>query len=146
MCILLFCVVKYSLGLRELTMSYSYVKCFEGSVVWNVSNLPHEGILTSESNIICVQLFANSERRVCESSFPASAYGCTDPAGRRREHWRASMVRCRALQTLNLPRSRSAEVITSCWESKRYCKAADWVSVLWDYLEFRSIKQSKLWE
>lgn len=75
MCILLFCVLKCSLGLRELTMSYSYVKCFEGPVVWNISKLPHEGILTSESNIICVQLVANREGRVCESSFPASVYG-----------------------------------------------------------------------
>lgn len=73
-------------------MSYSYVKCFEGSVVWNISKLLHEGILISESNIICVQLVANRER-VRESGFPASAYRRTDPAGRSQEHRRASTAR-----------------------------------------------------
>lgn len=92
MCILLFCVVKCSPGLSELTMSYSYVKCFEGPVVWTISKLPHEGILTSESNIICIQLIATKERRVGESGFPASAYRCKDCAGRRKEHWATSTV------------------------------------------------------
>lgn len=64
-------------------MSYSYVKCCEGSVVWDISKLPHEGIRTSESNIIHVHSLL-MERGAHESSFPASLYGCADPAGRRR--------------------------------------------------------------
>lgn len=55
-------MLKCSAGLRELAMSYSYVKCFEESVAWNISKRPLEGILTYESNIICVQLVANRER------------------------------------------------------------------------------------
>lgn len=52
-------------------MSYSYVKCCEGSVVWDVSKVPHEGIGTSESNIIPVCSLL-TERGACESSFPGS--------------------------------------------------------------------------
>lgn len=128
MCILLFCVVKCSLGLRELTMSYSYVKCFEGSVVWNVSNLPHEGILTSESNIICVQLFANSERSVWKQlpSLRVQMYrSCWKKAGAL-ESFHSPMP-CSAHP--NLPWSRSAEAITSCWKRKRSCKEADYTSL-----------------
>lgn len=44
-------------------MSYSYVKCFEESVVWNISEQPHVRILPYESNIICIQLVANRERK-----------------------------------------------------------------------------------
>lgn len=47
---------------------------------------------------------------------------------------------------LELCRSRSAEAINNCWESKRSCEEAHCVSVAWDYLEFRSIKQNKLLE
>lgn len=72
-------------------MSYSYVKCCEESVVWDISKLPHEGIRASESNIIHVHSLLR-ERGACESSFPASLYGCADPAGRRQEWWRTSLV------------------------------------------------------
>lgn len=75
--------MKCSLSLRELKTSNSYVKCCEGSVVWGISKMPHEGIRTSESNIICVHPLL-MERGACESSFPASLYRCVDPAGRRR--------------------------------------------------------------
>lgn len=52
-------------------MSYSYVKCCEGSVVWDISKVPHEGMRTSESNIIPVCSLLR-ERGACESSFSAS--------------------------------------------------------------------------
>lgn len=52
-------------------MSYSYVKCCEGSMVWDISKVPHEGIHTSESNIIHVCSLL-TEKGACESSFPAS--------------------------------------------------------------------------
>lgn len=72
-------------------MFYSFVKCCEGSVVWDISKLPHEGIPTSESNIIRVHSLL-TERGACESSFPAFLYGCVDPAGRRQKCWRTSVV------------------------------------------------------
>lgn len=61
-CFTLLCA-EVQAGLRELTMSYSYVKCFEESVVWNISRQPHVRILPYESNIICIQLVANRERK-----------------------------------------------------------------------------------
>lgn len=61
--VLLFCVLKCSADLRELAVSYSYVKCFEESVVWNISKQPHERILPYESNVICIQLVANRGRK-----------------------------------------------------------------------------------
>ena len=44
-------------------MSHSYVKYFEGSVVWNISKLPHEGILKAILSVYSSLL----TERVCES-------------------------------------------------------------------------------
>lgn len=93
-------------------MSYSYVKCCEGSVVWDVSKVPHEGIYTSESNIICVHSLL-MERGACES-FPSSLQGCVDPAGRRQEWWRTSMV-----QWGRTWDQHCSTDLYSCWKTKR---------------------------
>lgn len=51
--ILLFYMVKCSLDLSELTMSYSYVKCFEGSVVWSMREFLHlKAILSAYSSLL----------------------------------------------------------------------------------------------
>lgn len=132
-------------------MSYSYVKCCEESVVWDISKLPHEGIRASESNIIHVHSLLR-ERGACESSFPASLYGCADlleeggSGGELLWSSGAGHGASIALQTWSCPDPSQLRQKTAAGKKKRSCKETHCISVPWDYLEFRSIKQNKLLE
>lgn len=140
MCILLFCVLKCSAGLRELTMSYSYVKCLRNLWLGIFQNGCFKGFLHMKAILSVYSLLQTGrERRVCESIFPASACGFADPAGGRQECGRAStrswrrgrqggwMWSSNAVQTWTQP----AEAETGCWKSKGCCNRVEcFLSVL----------------